>query len=150
MSRCCAALARWVHSTDNPACLRRTQAREELRLQTGTLRFDISTLAGQLDKSKRKEALKLGDAFYAKARLFLDACRVSAEPGEHAAAALNTNVTAAALLPAFYLRPQRRLERAERPSVCRDTQVDDLDYAMRKKDATKANAAYAQVKPRIF
>ena len=50
------------------AGLRRTQAREELRLQTGTLRFDISTLASQLDKSKRKEALKLGDAFYAKAR----------------------------------------------------------------------------------
>ena len=30
---------------------------------------------------------------------------------------------------------------------CRDVQVDDLDYAMRKKDATKANAAYAQVSP---
>ena len=49
-------------------CPCRTQAREELRLQTGTLRFDISTLASQLDKSKRKEALKLGDAFYAKVR----------------------------------------------------------------------------------
>ena len=49
--------------------LRRTQAREELRLQTGTLRFDISTLASQLDKSKRKEALKLGDAFYSKVRI---------------------------------------------------------------------------------
>jgi len=34
--------------------------------------------------------------------------------------------------------------------VCCAVQVDDLDYAMRKKDATKANAAYAQVKPRIF
>ena len=32
-----------------------------------------------------------------------------------------------------------------RVSVCCGVQVDDLDYAMRKKDATKANAAYAQV-----
>ena len=55
-------------SIDNIVSLCRTQAREELRLQTGTLRFDISTLASQLDKSKRKEALKLGDAFYSKVR----------------------------------------------------------------------------------
>ena len=48
--------------------LRRTLAREELRLQIGTLRFDIATLAQQLDKSQRKEALKLNDAFYAKVR----------------------------------------------------------------------------------
>ena len=47
----------------------RTLARQELRLQTGTLRFDIATLAQQLDKSKRKEALKLNDAFYAKVHI---------------------------------------------------------------------------------
>ena len=34
--------------------------------------------------------------------------------------------------------------------MCCDVQVDDLDYAMRKKDATKANAAYAQVNPGYF
>jgi hypothetical protein len=48
--------------------LRRTLAREELRLQVGTLRFDFATLAQQLDKAQRKEALKLNDAFYAKVR----------------------------------------------------------------------------------
>lgn len=36
-------------------CLYRTSAREELRLQVGTLRFDLNTLSSKLDKSKRKQ-----------------------------------------------------------------------------------------------
>ena len=33
----------------------RTSAREELRLQVGTLRFDLNTLINKLDKTKRKQ-----------------------------------------------------------------------------------------------
>lgn len=40
-----------------------TEAREELRRQVGTLRFDINTLSAQLPKSARKEADALKKAF---------------------------------------------------------------------------------------
>ena len=50
-----------------PRC-RRTSAREELRLQLGTLRFDLNSLASNLEKPKRKAADEAKKAFYAKAR----------------------------------------------------------------------------------
>jgi len=43
-----------------------TEAREELRRQIGTLRFDLSSLAAGLDKPKRKEAARLQKAFFQK------------------------------------------------------------------------------------
>lgn len=44
----------------------RTEAREELRRQVGTLRFDLSSLAAGLDKPKRKEAARLQKDFFQK------------------------------------------------------------------------------------
>lgn len=44
-----------------------TSAREELRLQLGTLRFDLNSLASNLEKPKRKAADEAKKAFYAKA-----------------------------------------------------------------------------------
>ncbi|CAL5218479.1 g165 [Coccomyxa viridis] len=43
-----------------------TEAREELRRQVGTLRFDLSSLAAGLDKPKRKEAARLQKDFFQK------------------------------------------------------------------------------------
>merc|ERR1719183_800906 len=40
-----------------------TQAREQLRLQVGTLRFDLKTLADQKPKSEKKAALAANKAF---------------------------------------------------------------------------------------
>lgn len=47
---------------------RRTAAREELRLQVGTLRFDLNALAEGKDKAGRKTALALKKDFLKKAR----------------------------------------------------------------------------------
>ena len=47
---------------------RRTAAREELRLQVGTLRFDLNALAEGKDKASRKKALGLKADFLKKAR----------------------------------------------------------------------------------
>ena len=44
----------------------RTNAREELRLQIGTLRFDLDTLAAQLPKETRKKAKALNQTFFKK------------------------------------------------------------------------------------
>ncbi|BDA44080.1 Oxygen-evolving enhancer protein 3, chloroplastic [Coccomyxa sp. Obi] len=66
-----------------------TNAREELRLQAGTLRFDLNTLIAQKDKPSRKAAEALKKDFLLK--------------------------------------------------------VDELDYAIRKKDPTKANILLADV-----
>ena len=55
----------------------RTEAREELRRQIGTLRFDLSSLAAGLDKPKRKEAARLQKDFFKKVISFL--CRVICE-----------------------------------------------------------------------
>ena len=49
----------------------RTEAREELRRQIGTLRFDLSSLAAGLDKPKRKEAARLQKDFFKKVKSFL-------------------------------------------------------------------------------
>ncbi len=47
----------------------RTEAREELRRQVGTLRFDLNTLASAKgDKASRKAALDLKKNFFAKVR----------------------------------------------------------------------------------
>lgn len=43
-----------------------TEAREQLRRQVGTLSFDINSLAAQLPKPARKEALSLKNAFKAE------------------------------------------------------------------------------------
>ncbi len=45
----------------------RTNAREELRLQAGTLRFDLNTLIAQKEKSSRKAAEALKKDFLLKA-----------------------------------------------------------------------------------
>ncbi|KAK9797396.1 hypothetical protein WJX73_003240 [Symbiochloris irregularis] len=45
-----------------------TDAREELRLQLGTLRFDLGVLGEQLDKTKRKEVQGLKKSFFAAVR----------------------------------------------------------------------------------
>ncbi|EIE25851.1 photosystem II oxygen evolving complex protein PsbQ [Coccomyxa subellipsoidea C-169] len=66
-----------------------TNAREELRLQAGTLRFDLNTLIAQKDKISRKAAEALKKDFLLK--------------------------------------------------------VDELDYAIRKKDSSKANILLADV-----
>ncbi len=44
----------------------RTNAREELRLQAGTLRFDLNTLIAQKDKPSRKAAEALKKDFLLK------------------------------------------------------------------------------------
>lgn len=50
------------------AC-RRTEAREQLRRQVGTLRFDLNTLASsKAGKEDKKKALALGKAFIKKVR----------------------------------------------------------------------------------
>lgn len=49
-----------------PTASCRTEAREELRRQVGTLRFDLSSLAAGLDKPKRKEAARLQKDFFNK------------------------------------------------------------------------------------
>ena len=46
----------------------RTSAREELRLQVGTLRFDLNTLSSKLDKAKRKEVDTLKKTFLREVR----------------------------------------------------------------------------------
>lgn len=47
---------------------RRTAAREELRLQVGTLRFDLNALAEGKDKASRKTAQALKKKFLEKVR----------------------------------------------------------------------------------
>ena len=59
----------------NPTCLHRTSAREELRLQVGTLRFDLNTLSSKLDKTKRKQVGDLKKTFLKEASTPL--CRLS-------------------------------------------------------------------------
>ena len=54
------------HGCPSKCC--RTEAREELRRQVGTLRFDLSSLAAGLDKPKRKEAARLQKDFFQKVR----------------------------------------------------------------------------------
>jgi photosystem II oxygen-evolving enhancer protein 3 len=44
-----------------------TNAREELRLQIGTLRFDLDTLASQLPKADKKKAQALAKTFFKQA-----------------------------------------------------------------------------------
>lgn len=44
-----------------------TKAKEELRLQIGTLRFDLDTLSAQLPKQDRKKAKALNQTFFKKA-----------------------------------------------------------------------------------
>jgi len=47
-----------------PACARRTLAREELRLQLGTLRFDLNALISVLNsRDAKKKALGLKKSF---------------------------------------------------------------------------------------
>ena len=46
--------------------LNRTSAREELRLQLGTLRFDLNVLADGLEKPKKKAAEAAKKAFLSK------------------------------------------------------------------------------------
>ena len=47
----------------------RTKAKEELRLQIGTLRFDLDVLAAQLPKEERKKAKALSNTFFKKVGL---------------------------------------------------------------------------------
>lgn len=47
----------------------RTKAKEELRLQIGTLRFDLDTLSAQLPKQERKKAKALYQTFFKKVDL---------------------------------------------------------------------------------
>jgi len=44
-----------------------TKAREELRLQIGTLRFDLDVLAAQLPKQDKKKAKALSNTFFKQA-----------------------------------------------------------------------------------
>lgn len=44
----------------------RTKAKEELRLQIGTLRFDLDVLSAQLPKQERKKAKALNQTFFKK------------------------------------------------------------------------------------
>ena len=46
--------------------LHRTEAREELRRQVGTLRFDLNTLASIKPKDEKKKALALRKEFIAQ------------------------------------------------------------------------------------
>ena len=48
--------------------VRRTDAREELRLQLGTLRFDLGVLGESLGKDKKKEVQNLKKTFFAAVR----------------------------------------------------------------------------------
>jgi hypothetical protein len=48
----------------------RLEARQELRRQTGTLRFDLNTLAQTKAKEEKKKALELRKDFIAKVILF--------------------------------------------------------------------------------
>jgi photosystem II oxygen-evolving enhancer protein 3 len=45
---------------------RRTEAREELRRQVGTLRFDLNALASTKTKDEKKKALALKKEFIAQ------------------------------------------------------------------------------------
>ena len=47
----------------------RTDAKEELRLQLGTLRFDIKALSEKLGKDQRKEIKAASKDFYAAVRM---------------------------------------------------------------------------------
>lgn len=59
----CSAFA---HLCSCPLLPHRTEAREELRRELGTLRFDLNTLASAKDKTARKAALALRTEFLAK------------------------------------------------------------------------------------
>ena len=48
--------------------MRRTRAREELRLQAGTLRFDVNALASKLDRASAKNVAALKSTAYKKVR----------------------------------------------------------------------------------
>ena len=50
----------------------RTEAREQLRRQVGTLRFDLNTLAQAKPKEEKKKALELRKDFIAKVRSIED------------------------------------------------------------------------------
>ena len=52
--------------TEGVALACRTKAKEELRLQIGTLRFDLDTLSSQLPKQDRKKAKALSQTFFKK------------------------------------------------------------------------------------
>ncbi|KAK9827271.1 hypothetical protein WJX81_006704 [Elliptochloris bilobata] len=69
-----------------------TAAREELRLQVGTLRFDLNALAESKDKASRKKALSLKKDFLKKAEELDYALRMKNE--EKAAAALTATKSA--------------------------------------------------------
>lgn len=64
-----------------------TPAREELRLQVGTLRFDVNTLASKLDKASAKNVASLKNAAYKKVDEFDYALRK--KDGSKAAPALS-------------------------------------------------------------
>jgi photosystem II oxygen-evolving enhancer protein 3 len=65
-----------------------TEAREELRLQLGTLRFDLETLAGQLPKPDKKKALALKKTFFSKADDLDYAIRTKDQPAAEKALAI--------------------------------------------------------------
>ena len=56
----------------------RTDAREELRLQLGTLRFDLGVLGEGLGKVQKKEVIDLKKNFFAAVSPFSRACQLCA------------------------------------------------------------------------
>ena len=131
----------------------RTEAREELRRQIGTLRFDLSSLAAGLDKPKRKEAARLQKAFFQKVTPCLrrvtsvydvisiwnihsiQQSRLRATSSPHASEKTLSRAV-------IYRLPVARIE--QQMIVCKGLlamQVDDLDYAIRIKSPEKASEA---------
>ena len=100
--------------------LSRTSAREELRLQVGTLRFDLNTLSSKLDKSKRKQVEGLKKTFLKEVCLH----RACSSDGHH---------QLSALLP-------------DKPHATLAAQADNLDFAIRQKDQGKASSSLVAVK----
>ncbi len=137
---------------------RRTAAREELRLQVGTLRFDLNALAEGKDKASRKKALGLKADFLKKARpparrrrfpcaweslamrrSTVRACRRAGEP------------VVRVLWPFGVPEPPEQpdkvwMKRASQSEQCPAAQADELDYALRMKNETKAAAALTATK----
>ena len=155
-------------------CRNRTSAREELRLQLGTLRFDLNILASALDKPKKKAAEAAKKAFLSKVRCcccccctacadphicmhgFVDRIEIFKSPAAPAAKAAPSSIVRTLGLPCRLDKLPPDCTVSDRHAGFRDShvimraacavQADELDYAIRKKDLAAAQSAYAAAK----
>lgn len=132
-----------------PSC--RTEAREQLRRQVGTLRFDVRAVAESLPKAEKKEAFAAGKQFLKQVSHTLSvvsvADRLGFEPRDHCREgnfsaqdhpwvdrALREDACSAILA----ITEIRASDDNASKFISIPHQTEALDLALRKKDETKA------------